>query len=426
MNIGIVTTWFERGAAYVSRQYRDVLSNENEVFIYARGGESYAIGDPCWDDARVTWAKTCYIQVNTAVDLRDFEAWIQGNRIEVVFFNEQTWWEPVLKCRQLGVLTGAYIDYYTEQTVPYFGCYDFLVCNTRRHHSVFEWHPQCFYVPWGTDTDLFTMTAPGLADPDYVTFFHSGGISPRRKGCDLVIQAFSQIEGPARLVLHAQQNLKDVFPKLAGLIRQLESDGRLQCHEETIPAPGIFHLGDVYVYPTRLEGIGLTMLEANACGLPVIATACAPMTEFVEHGVNGRHVAVEKYVARWDGYYWPQALASLQDLVAQMRWYVDHSEKLSLMKREARSYAECHFSWKENAKGIVKAFNAVHRLDSAESEQIALEVAQYERARTRNHKLSRYLLLRAMIEHEYPRVFRIASRLRSAMRGRRSTWASER
>jgi hypothetical protein len=43
-------------------------------------------------------------------------------------------------------------------------------------------------------------------------------------------------------------------------------------------------------------------------------------------------------------------------------------------------------------------------------------VAQYERARTRNHKLSRYLLLRAMIEHEYPRVFRIASRLRSAMR----------
>ena len=103
MNIGIVTTWFERGAAYVSRQYRDVLSTENEVFIYARGGESYAIGDPRWDDARVTWAKICYIPVNTAVDLRDFETWIQRNRIELVFFNEQTWWEPVLKCRQLGV-----------------------------------------------------------------------------------------------------------------------------------------------------------------------------------------------------------------------------------------------------------------------------------------------------------------------------------
>ena len=106
----------------------------------------------------------------------------------------------------------------------------------------------------------------------------------------------------------------------------------------------------------------------------------------------------------------------LQDLVAQMRWNVDHSEKLSLKKPEARRNADCNYSWKENDKCIDKAFNAVHRLDSAESEQIALEVSQFERTRTRNHKLSRYLLLRAMIEHEYPRVFRIASRLRSAMR----------
>ena len=416
VNIGIVTTWFERGAAYVSRQYRDVLSTEHEVFIYARGGESYAIGDPRWDDARVTWAKKCYIPLPTAIDLYEFETWIQRNRLDVVFFNEQSWWEPVLTCRRLGVPTGAYVDYYTEQTVPYFGCYDFLVCNTRRHHSVFEWHPQCFYVPWGVDTELFAVTTPGLVNPGYVTFFHSAGMNPHRKGCDLVIQAFSQIEEPVRLVLHSQKDLKIFFPKVAGLIGQLESAGRLQCHEETVPAPGLFHLGDVYVYPTRLEGIGLTMLEANACGLPVIATACAPMTEFVEHGVNGRHVEVERYVARWDGYYWPQALSSLEDLVVQMRWYIDHVQDLSLMKREARSYAERHFSWKENAKGITEVFNAVRRLNNAEMEQIASEVAQFEHARTRKHRHNPYLLVRAMIEHEYPRVFRTVSRLFSAAR----------
>ena len=57
MNIGIVTTWFERGAAYVSRQFKDALSAQNNVFIYARGGESYAKGDPDWDDANVFWSK---------------------------------------------------------------------------------------------------------------------------------------------------------------------------------------------------------------------------------------------------------------------------------------------------------------------------------------------------------------------------------
>ena len=42
MNIGIVTTWFDRGAAQVSKQYMDVLQENNDVFIYARGGEKYA------------------------------------------------------------------------------------------------------------------------------------------------------------------------------------------------------------------------------------------------------------------------------------------------------------------------------------------------------------------------------------------------
>lgn len=42
MNIGIVRTWFERGAAYVSRQYMEVLAERHNIFIYARGGESFA------------------------------------------------------------------------------------------------------------------------------------------------------------------------------------------------------------------------------------------------------------------------------------------------------------------------------------------------------------------------------------------------
>lgn len=416
MNIGIVTTWFERGAAYVSRQYRDALSETNEVFIYARGGESFAIGDSNWDDPKVTWAEKCFSQLPTAVDPKDFEKWLIFNKLDVVLFNEQHSWQPVLACRPLGIITGAYIDYYTEQTVPFFGCYDFLVCNTRRHYSVFNWHPQCFYLPWGTDTDQFKMTVPGKVNQNCVTFFHSGGVSPHRKGCDLVIQAFSQIKGPARLVLHAQQKLKSFFPHLAELISELEREGKLECHEESVPAPGLFHLGDVYVYPTRLEGIGLTILEANACGLPVIATACAPMTEFVEHKVNGRHIAIDKYVARSDGYYWPQAFASLSDLVDQMQWYVDHENDLDRLKKNARNYAEKNLSWGKNSKGINEIFSAARRLDQADTQLIASEVDQFERKRADKHKLSNYLLLRAKTEYRFPRFFAVISNVLLVLR----------
>ena len=55
-----------------------------------------------------------------AIDLVDFRQWIEQKGIEMVFFNEQRWWDPVLLCAELGVIAGAYVDYYTRSTVPLF------------------------------------------------------------------------------------------------------------------------------------------------------------------------------------------------------------------------------------------------------------------------------------------------------------------
>ena len=56
--IGIVTTWFERGAAYVSKQFKEVWEKDNEVYIYARGGEDLAINDPKMDHKKhYLWEK---------------------------------------------------------------------------------------------------------------------------------------------------------------------------------------------------------------------------------------------------------------------------------------------------------------------------------------------------------------------------------
>jgi phosphatidylinositol alpha-1,6-mannosyltransferase len=52
-------------------------------------------------------------------------------------------------------------------------------------------------------------------------------------------------------------------------------------------------LGDVFVMPNRrmpdgdTEGFGLVFLEANSCGLPVIAGRDGGSTDAVQHGVNG-------------------------------------------------------------------------------------------------------------------------------------------
>jgi 1,2-diacylglycerol 3-alpha-glucosyltransferase len=75
VNIGIVTTWFERGAAYVSRQYAKSFLSKHDVLIYARGG------DQKWDNdfncTNVTWAKTKGMPVSSAFCLDDYSRWPQ-------------------------------------------------------------------------------------------------------------------------------------------------------------------------------------------------------------------------------------------------------------------------------------------------------------------------------------------------------------
>lgn len=355
--IGIVTTWLDRGAGYVARQYLSALDSVHNVFIYARGGDYDSTEEPFWNLPNVTRAPQYSTPVVTWIDRSHFVAWLETNRIEIVLFNEQCWWPPVQWCNDLGVLTGAYVDYYTPRTVPLFALYDLLICNTKRHYSVFRWHPNCYYVPWGTETETFRPSSVHLADPDFITFFHSAGMSPQRKGTDLVLRAFSKVVGPARLVLHAQLGLDRAMPHLRSMMSRLARDKRLRVITQTVSAPGLYYLGDVYVYPSRLDGIGLTVPEALACGLPVITCDHPPMNEFV-NSCNGRLVPVQRLYPRRDGYYWEQCEVDEGALWREMQHFVDDATRVIEMKRSARAYAEEKLNWKHNSAGLSEIFGS--------------------------------------------------------------------
>ena len=348
MRIGIVTTWFERGAAYVSRQYRDLLRKSgDEILIYARGGERYAQNDPNWNTPDVTWGKRCAVQRVTGIDRKDFVSWIRRHNLELIIFNEQWWLPPVYWAMECGCRTVAYIDYYTEATVDSFSIYDGLICNTQRHHSVFKTHPYCLYIPWGTDLELFRPQSAGSRDQEGPVFFHSAGLSPYRKGTDLVLKAFARLTGHAHLILHMQEGAFSSLADVEPLANKLVEQGRLSIYDREVSAPGLYHLGDVYVYPSRLEGIGLTQAEALACGLPIIVPDNPPMNEFVtpESGVA---VAVDKLWSRADGYYWPQCSVNLDALTAAMQSFVDESQSLVEKKIAARAFAERCLNWYKN------------------------------------------------------------------------------
>ena len=407
MRIGIVTTWFERGAAYVSRQYQQALEAQHEVFIYARGGEAKAQGDPLWDSDRVTWARGTRLKnIPTAMDLREFAAWLRDCKIDVVFFNEQFCWDPVIYCAERGVLSGAYIDYYTEKTIPFFALHDFLICNTVRHQQAFDWHPHAHYVRWGTDLDLFQPQLADSVPSDKVTFFHSAGMSPHRKGTDIFIRALALLAHlPVCGLVHSQVPVKSVFPELAATIDMLQAAGRLSCVERTIAAPGLYHQGDVYVYPTRLDGLGLTVVEALACGLPTIAPDQAPMNEFVRQGINGRLTPVDRIYSRWDGYYWPQCTVAPDALARDMQWYADRRLLLPALKQATRESALAQHRWTDRQGDLSLIFESARPLSPAWRAQALAQVKAFEQGRSDSALPSGIAYLAAYLHDNHPPLF---------------------
>jgi len=379
MNIGIVTTWFERGAAYVSRAYMESLSRKHNVFIYARGGEKYAKGDPKWDKPYVTWDKPIPGKPYMYISPKQFQGWIQENDIRVVIFNEQHNWETILDVLRLDIIIGAYVDYYIPETVPFFWMYDFLLCNTKQHYSVFKNHPQAFFIPWGTDCHVFRPSHQSIKLRE-VRFFHSAGMIGvnYRKGTDILVRAFQKVTGAAKLIIHSQVPLNAYSEDVASTIRR---DDRIEFIEAEVGPPGLYHLGDVYVYPTRLEGIGLTIAEALASGLPVITTDAQPMNEFVVDGLNGRLVEVEESKERSDHYYWPEHICKEESLAKAMQFFVDNRDALSDYSFRAREYAQTYLDWQKNSCKLPELIERVLRNRDKVSRKLVKAVARYERSR---------------------------------------------
>lgn len=356
MNIGIISTWYERGASYVSKAYADLLSENNNIFIYVRDGE-YVKNDEKWSDKNVTWGWELF---SSDIHFPHFKKWILDNKLNLLFFNEQRDFEIILKTKKAfpDIVIGSYIDYYTQEMVPKFKFYDFVICNTKRHYSVFKEVTNCFYVPWGTDVNVFTPNE--RKEHEKLTFFHSVGMSPR-KGTSKLVTAFikGELYEKSKLILHTQVDISKIVNYS---IEELERYN-IEVIHKTVGAPGLYHLGDVYVYPTTLEGLGLTIYEALAAGMPVIITDCPPMNEVVTEKV-GQLVTVDKYYTREDAYYWPLAEVNGDSLCEAMKYYVEHQNEIKELQKKAREYAVKNWNWNDRKEEVNKIFDTAYRLDS--------------------------------------------------------------
>lgn len=364
MNIGIITTWYERGASYVSRQYMEAFERlGHSVYIFARGGQ-YSKNNEKWDLPNVKWG---YKLNEREISTRQFLKWVDENGIELVLFNEQDHYKIIvdIKEKRKDLIVGAYVDYYRESDLNWFNTYDFLICNTKRHMEAMDFHPSSYYIRWGTDVELFKPREKSIFK-DELVFFHSAGMS-NRKGTELLIDTFVENElfKKSKLIIHTQQDLSKVFKRDYSNLEKYN----IKIINKTVTAPGLYNEGDIYVYPTKLDGLGLTMYESLACGLPVITTDYAPMNEVID-GSNGSLVKVKRNYSRPDGYYWPLSEVDKNDLAKKMNSFINIFERNELpkMQKKIREQAVEKFNWENNSSELA------YVLESVKSKEIPQEI----------------------------------------------------
>ena len=154
-------------------------------------------------------------------------------------------------------------------------------------------------IPNGVDLDVFTPDGPERALPDAgqgTRFLFVGGLIGR-KGADLLFDAWREaFAGRDDVTLVLKDFGADGIYRNDGRapIREHAQSGalpRIMLIDEDLSTGEVAELYracDVLVHPYRGEGFAMPVLEAMACGLPVIVTAGGPTDEFVPDAAGWR------------------------------------------------------------------------------------------------------------------------------------------
>jgi glycosyltransferase involved in cell wall biosynthesis len=158
----------------------------------------------------------------------------------------------------------------------------------------FEHRFPIFIIPNGVDVARFTSPADRRWDPPHLLFV---GRLVHQKGLDLLFPALGKLtdlpweltvigDGPQRGLLEglaARLSIADRV-RFAGWQRGADLD----CH---------YRESNLFILPSRHEGMPNVVLEAMASGLPVLATRIAGSEELVLPGMTGELVAPENKTA---------------------------------------------------------------------------------------------------------------------------------
>jgi glycosyltransferase involved in cell wall biosynthesis len=198
--------------------------------------------------------------------------------------------------------------------------------------------------PWGVDLELFHPDAEQRSTDGSFTVFCNRSWEPRY-GVDILARAFvkvAQTRPDASLLLLGGGSQGYVIRQIleqGGAGGQVTFAGQVSQKE----LPRYYHMADLYVSPSHIDGSSVSLMEALACGLPCLVSDIPANREWVQDRENG----------------WLFPDGSVEALAGKILSLLQDREVLSGIGAHARATAETKADWKKNFASLLAAYEQV-------------------------------------------------------------------
>jgi glycosyltransferase involved in cell wall biosynthesis len=303
-------------------------------------------------------SETDLVLLNGLKPAHGFAAWI-AHRLKIPSIGRLSIAESDISFQQQGRLFGRLNFWFLSHADHFIAISSVLKKELVRQGLSAE---RCHTIVNGVDTRLFPPVSGssrsasrgkiGIGDEIVILFV---GVIDYRKGVDILLQAFQPIATrypKTKLLLVGPKNRDDAkagyYGKIKSLVVDLAIGDRVDFRPYADDVAAYYHAADIFVLPSRQEGMANVVLEAMACGTPVIATRISGTEDIIQDDSQGVRIAVE-------------AVAELTQAMASL---IDHPEKRASMGQRAVARIESTFNLKRTAQSYYNLFCAVsHRKD---------------------------------------------------------------
>lgn len=214
------------------------------------------------------------------------------------------------------------------------------------------------WIPLGVDTRRFSPRNGDRraairqrygAGPDDLLMVYAGRLDGEKRP-DVVLEAFMRLHDdvPGVLVLAGEGPLRDRLEERARGSARAHVLPFIQDRDELADLMGS---ADLYVSGMPHETFGLSVVEAQACGLPVVGVRSGAMIERVRVRENGDGEGDENGVLVPPGDSAAMA-AAIRDLAAS-------PDRRAAMGRAARAHVEEHFSWDRTFRDLFDLYDRI-------------------------------------------------------------------